>query len=558
MMKLKMTAFFVCFLAIATGAIFAQASAGGTGLSPDEKEIESAGSSGIEFVNYEGPQDRIDSLEDIKNVGRGLGRGISAVSTRSGSALRYQVIRAADPKTAQGFDADIIVIGPDAQVDHIRNLRWIIAGYLVQAWGYSERDAYTLAVFVTVYNAVHRGDMAFFSSRYKPVVTREISAENAGLARVWSEWPGKTRIVVPLKSGAAKGDVSPVDTSAVSGKEVTEGFRAQPDRGVPDRQAMVDIKEREAEALRAEAEKKQAEAAAAEKKQAEERAKADEARAALERDKEAAATAAAGPRDEPSGVAAGEGGKKAEAAQGAGTAPSAELATREAAVKAQEEKAAQAEAAAAAKKEEAAAAVAAADAKAAEAAQDRKDITADQRKVIAAEVEAKGRSETAGVFLVLVGNDANRLGQIVFVDSEKGGLIRKSRINTLNLRGLADLGEYFVAVSGLAGKPGGAKLVKLDKASLESIAESKAEMYPESAVLVDGTALYAIVKAADGKYYPARFSADELKEEARSPVAVMPHTVFSRVGSGIAVQTPSGAFAVLRPDSLEKTKDLKP
>jgi len=526
---------------------FAQAS----GLKPDEAEIESAGSSGVEFVNYEGPQPRIDSLAAIKGIGTTLGRGLAGGQARSGSVVRYQVIRAVDPSVKEGLDADIIVIGREAQVDHVRNLRWIIAGYLVQAWGYSEKDAYTLAVFVTVYNAVHRGDMKYVESKYKPVVQKELTAENAGLALRWSEWPGKSRILIPLGSGAQKGKLGAVDTSAVSGKEVTQGLQAQPDKGVPDRQAMVDIKEREVEAKKAEVEKQKAEVAAAEKKVDEDKAKAEADRAALEKEKAAAAAKPGEPA--PAGAAASGG-----AAATSGAAPQAELATKEAAFKAEEEKVAKAEAEVAAKKEEVAKSEEAVKAKEAEAAQDRKDITADQKAVIASEVEAKGRSEAAGVFLVLVADDSGHLGQIAFIDSEKGTPIRRSRINTLHLRSFAELPDAFAAVSGLEGKPGGARLVKLDKASLESVAESQAEMYPETAVLVDGNALYAIVKAADGKYYPARFSSGDLKEETRSKVAVMPHTMFGRVGSGIAVQTPSGAFVVLKADTLEKTKDLKP
>jgi hypothetical protein len=550
--KPRVLAMLAVLLVLAAGGTFAQAAGGSGGLKPDEAEIQSAGSSGVEFVNYEGPQPRIDSLAAIKGIGTDLGRGLSGGQARSGSALRYQVIRAVDPSVKEGLDADIIVLGRDAQVDHIRNLRWIVAGYLVQAWGYSEKDAYTLAVFVTVYNAVHRGDLKYFTSKYKAVVQKELTAENAGLALRWSEWPGKTRIVIPLGSGAVKGKLGAVDTTAVSGKEVTEGFRAQSDKGVADRQGMVDIKEREAEQRQAEADKQKAELAAAEKKLAEDKAKAEADRAALEKEKAAAAAAA------PGGTASGAAAAQPGAAPSAGEAPAAQLATKEAAVKAEEEKVAQQEAAVAAKKDEVAAAQESATAKQAEAATERKEITADQKAVIAAEVEAKGRSEAAGVFLILVADDQSHLGQIAFVDSDKGSPIRRSRINTLHLRSLAELPDAFAAVSGLEGKSGGAKLVKLDKASLESVAEAKAEMFPETAVLVDGAALYAIVKAADGKYYPARFTTAELKEEARSGVAVMPYTLLSRVGSGIAVQTPSGSFAVLKADTLEKTKDLKP
>jgi hypothetical protein len=203
------------------------------------------------------------------------------------------------------------------------------------------------------------------------------------------------------------------------------------------------------------------------------------------------------------------------------------------------------EAAVAAKKEEAAA--------------DRKDITADQKAVIAAEVAAKGSAAPAnGVYLVLVREDAPTLAQIVFADLDKATGIRRSRITTLHLRSLTELADSFVAVSGSEGKPGGVKLVKLDKTSLESVAESKTDLYPESSVLVSGASIYAVAKAADGKYYLARFALADLAEQARSKDGVAPYALAREASGQVLVQLPGGAFALLKADTLEKVKELKP
>ena len=40
------------------------------------------------------------------------------------------MIRAADPATAAGFDADILSLEPEARVNHIDNVRRILVGYL--------------------------------------------------------------------------------------------------------------------------------------------------------------------------------------------------------------------------------------------------------------------------------------------------------------------------------------------------------------------------------------------------------------------------------------------
>ena len=292
-MKLRVAAFALSLLFVAVAPnVFSQDQA--AGLSPDRSEIESASGSNIVFVSYEGPSSRIDSLADIKAIGSGLGKAIAASgqgSARAGDDRRYRVIRAIDSSVKEGLDADIVVLGPDSQVDHIRNLRWIVSSYLVSAWGYSEKDASTLATFITVYNAVHRGDLKYFSSKYKPVVQKELSADNAGLALKYTEWPGKTRIVVPLSGGAKVGSLGAIDTGAVSDKAVKESLKAQPDKGVADRQALVDVKEREAAQKQADADKKAAAAAAAEQKLAADKTKAEADRAALEKEKAAAAQA---------------------------------------------------------------------------------------------------------------------------------------------------------------------------------------------------------------------------------------------------------------------------
>ena len=140
-------------------------------LNVDETEILTIESRTIEFINYVGPHDRIDSAEEIREIGRALGRSIAAGAQRAGEAGRYLVIHAVDPSLNVGLDTDILVVGEGAYVDHVRNLRRILAGYLETAYGYSPADADTLALFVTIYNAVYRGNMSYFSAMYKPVVT---------------------------------------------------------------------------------------------------------------------------------------------------------------------------------------------------------------------------------------------------------------------------------------------------------------------------------------------------------------------------------------------------
>ncbi len=524
------------------------ASAAGYALDVVRGELESAKDKNVVFVSYEGPPSKVESLAAIKGIGSSLGAAARSDSLRSGLESRYAVIRVVDPAVKTGFDADIIVLGADAQVDHIRNLRWIIAAYLSSAWGYSDSDAALLANFVTVYNAVYRGDLGYFGSKYKPAVMRELTADNAGLSTRYTDWPGRTRILIPLTEGATPGSLGAVSTGAVSDKGVKESLQAEPGKAIPDRQGLTDLKEREAAQKQAEVDAQKAAIAKQEADLAAEKARVEAERARLEADKAAAAAAAPGPARAPG---------TAPAAGSPGAGQSAELTQREATVAQAEKAVAGKEAAVAAAKEEVKQGEAAVAAKKEEAAADRTAITQDQKKVIAAEVAAKGKAEKAGVFFFKVVEDSYHLAQILYVDAEGGSLIRSSRINSLHPRSIVDSGEAFVAIAGRDGAPGGVKLMKLDKTSLEDVADGQSEMFADSPVWKLGEALFAVAKGDGGSYFLARFGAD-LKETARSKAAVNPYTALVEGGGGIIVQTPAGSLAVLSAETLQTVKELKP
>jgi hypothetical protein len=541
-------------------------------LSVSSSELESASGADLVFINYEGPQSRVETAAEITAIGTGLGSSMprdgSGQGLRRGDLARYAVIRAIDPSVKTGLEADIIVIGPDAQVDHVKNLRRIIAGYLVAAWGYSAKDAATLAVYVTVYNAVHRGDMGYFSGKYKPVVTRELSAANAGLSLRYDEWPGKSRIVIPLARGAKPGALGAIDTGAVSDKATTDSLRAQPDASLGDRQAMTELKDREAEQRAAALAADQAaiaadeaalaaqKAAIADQQAALDKARAEEAQAAAKGAAPGATAPAAGGG---TAAAAGEkGGAAATTPAGqAGAAQTASIADQEAALKAAQEKAAADEAALAAKKAAADADAAALAAKKDEVAADRATIATDQQATIAADVAAKAAGEANGIFLYQLIDASGPYARVVFVDATTGKLIRASTVNTLRPRAVVDSGDSLVAVAGKEGGTGAVRLVRLAKRDLAQTAEGKTDLFTDSALWQIGASFYAVAKGKDGKYYLASFGAD-LVETARSTQAINPYTALVQGKDGFIVQGAGGGFLVVSPDKLSVVRELKP
>lgn len=229
----------------------------------NRKELESVSGS-IEFENYGGPHYVIESARAIKEIGGSLGRSVAAnvgVDNIFGERAKYSVIHSVTADEEGRLDADIFILNETAGVDHITNLRRILTGYLEAAYGYSTEDAQTVALFVTVYNAVYRGQISAFQDKYKTSVLAHLDEKKVGLSTNWEEWPGRTQIVIPL--GILSESASAVETSVISDDKVVEALRQDEGMGIKEREGMADLKEREVAQADAKAKEAQKDATAA-------------------------------------------------------------------------------------------------------------------------------------------------------------------------------------------------------------------------------------------------------------------------------------------------------
>ncbi|HSV95341.1 MAG TPA: P83/100 family protein [Spirochaetota bacterium] len=213
------------------------------GLEVDIDELKKAGK--IEFINYTGPRQNQDSVAVVKSIGSGL----AAEAQKRGENARvhyytkYSLIRAISKEEPEKFSADIFSINKNARVTHIRYIRHILSGYFERMYGYSGKNAYTLAVFTTYYNAVYRGDVEYFGKAYKKVVTGNLTPRNAGLSTRYDEWPGATRIVIPLSETAKRGEIDSIDPDIISDRKVRTAIRKE-DENLEQRKDLVDLKEK--------------------------------------------------------------------------------------------------------------------------------------------------------------------------------------------------------------------------------------------------------------------------------------------------------------------------
>ena len=523
----------------------------GFAIEVDKPEIDSVKNKTIEFINYTGPHDAVDSADTIRGIGSNLAGAVK--SGRAGDMNRYSVIHCVDPAVKEGLDADIFIIGKNAGVDHINNVRLIIAGYLKAAYGYSDKDAATLAHFVTIYNAVYRKNMDFFNQKYKQVVTKNLTKEKAGLALRYDEWPGQTQIVIPLTDQKYAGTISSVDTTSISDKKVVEKMREDKGKDLEKRKEMVDLKEREseeatkrAEVAKKEADVKQKEAdkqkkeadtkqKAAEKQKKETEQKQKEAKKAEEK-----AATTGKPEDK---KVAEEKKKEAEKSQ-----KETEKKTEEAkkAKETADEKQKKADEAKKEVKEE----EKMAEKKTEEAQTDRKDIASDTQKIIEekkAEKKAEGDAAIAssipGYGLKVV-DDSKMLSELVLLDLKTEEELRTSGINTSRGRNLHMVGKNLMAIAGTKSGNAVIALVLIDAKSLEIVKQSQENIAGESVLIKNGNDYYAVIDN-NGKYFIGRYN-DKLELQAKSAVEVLPYTPITIGDKGLLVQDSKNNIRLLK------------
>lgn len=526
----------------------------------NQSELETTGSTQIQFENYTGPHSVIETVEAIRGIGTNLGKQVAVKPDESGvfdKNAKYSVIHIVDPADKTKLDADILVINENATVDHITNLRRIIAAYLSAAYGYSERDASTLATFVTVYNAVYRQNLNAFSQKYKDKVVSELTQDKCGLSTKWNEWPGKSQIVIPLNDVTA--GISTVDTSVISDKNVISNMQEDDGKNIDDRKQMVDIKEREAEQASQSAQESAKEAAdakqqldtekdklqQAQQQQQEAQQKADEAQKQADQAKQ---EAQANPGNAQAQQKADEAQKQADQAK-----QEADKATQN--VQQQQEKTEQAQQVVDEKRQEAQNDQAFADKKQNEAQSERQEISKDQQQVIR---EEAAMAKTPTVIGLRIVNTSNSLSAMVKMNAETGAVMKQSPVTVIRGRTILYVGsqdfdgekkDAYMAICGENSKNGAVKLCLIDTETMEIQKESTETIAEDSVLVQNGSDYYCIIK--DGSnFYLGKFDS-QLNLKLRSTVALMSSTPVTVTSSGIAVTQANGQIILLKEGTLQ-------
>jgi hypothetical protein len=205
---------------------------GDTNLRLNETEI--ALSNQIVFKNFTGATKQYYPEKQIVSFGERMAREMFLFG-RGGNENDYAFWRVLPEVGSNGqlMGADVLTLGPASEINHIRNIKRLLSGYLSASKTYDAKRADALITFILVYNAVKRNDREYFSNRYTSLLLKKIPEGKLGIDTSYENWSGKTSIVIPLLGGAAglsAGELGRVSTNL----EASTNFSA--------RQIMVDIR----------------------------------------------------------------------------------------------------------------------------------------------------------------------------------------------------------------------------------------------------------------------------------------------------------------------------
>ena len=479
------------------------------------EELQNLGT--VEFINFEGPHFRIDTRDQIRDIGYSLGQAVREGAAQTGALWRYFVIQSISDPAGARLDADIIGIGSDAAVDHIRNLRLIIQGYLEGAYQYSESDAALLAEYITIYNAVFRGDWAFFSDRYNPTVLEHLTQERVGLSIRYDEWPGQSLIVIPLGTGLG-GQLSAIDTSAINDPRVIEQLRQEPDMGLTQRRDMVELMEREADYAAFQA------AVTREAIQQEEYRIAQE-QEQLRQEQQQLAQAAQQPGADQQALDQRQ--QEVEQQQVALQQRVEELDDQRQLAERQEEFAEQ---------------------RLAETQQERQQIAQDQQAMID---RGPPLVLAGGVLGFSIVNPTASMGRLVLLD-DAGRITKQSPLNTVNAQTVSIINNRVFAIAGENRGNSAIRLVEINHETLELQRQGDTDIAPGSFLWVNGQSIYALISSG-GNHNLARFNTN-LELQSRSSLAVHPHASIFFGDGFLATQRSDGSAVLLDAGDLSERR----
>ncbi|MDI7227632.1 P83/100 family protein [Leptospira santarosai] len=191
-----------------------------------EKEIRS--SQRVRFIN----RSSVRAGEEVRGTNEKVGSSLAEVlkkepdKTHSQGGISITRIAPEEKK----FGADIFAISEDSDYGHINSIQRILTGFVKSNFGYDDKNSDILATYILYYNAIHRKDKSYIGKKYSNSVIKFVNPNSIGISRRYSEWPGKTQILIPLVEDILGKDVHTDELEDEVNKELDKKKEGQSEK----------------------------------------------------------------------------------------------------------------------------------------------------------------------------------------------------------------------------------------------------------------------------------------------------------------------------------------
>lgn len=501
-----------------------------------EDELSAGKNADVKFDNYSGPRVKYNTVDQIRGIGRYLAQRLGSEGSSASYYSKYRILHIVDNDSPK-LGADIFIIEKSSMIDHINNIQLILAAYLEERYSYSPKDASLLSRFICYYNAVYRRDLNYFSSKYSAKVLQNISANNAGIALSWKDWPGKTRMLIPLWDG------DKADPGELTDEKVIEKLREEDDKGLDDRKEIVEHHEKELEEKEKEVEKEEREIEKKEqdlkrrKEQNEE--KKEEIKEQKEEIKELEEEKDKEKDPEKKEEIEKEIEEKKEQVEKEEKEVNKEdqnILKDEKQVKEEKEELKDKQQDIAKRNE---------DIK-----KQRESIAGDQNEVIDKKNEKeKAKAEVHSQALMLIKRPDGEVRNLQIFSISRQQAVEKSDLS-IHSREIREFNGGLLFIAGEEGPNQAIRAVLVDKANLQTLKTGDTDLLRVSSLLISGNSFFAVARKEEGNYL-AKFNAN-LELLAISKEAVLPDTAIIENSGNILVQAPDYSILVFSSEGLAK------
>jgi hypothetical protein len=132
-----------------------------------------------------------------------VGKGLHTEVSQTDKPVTYKgfTIQRFSPSEENKYGGDILTINKNAEYGHINSIKRILNSYIQNSFEYSEKNAEKLVMQVLYYNAQNRNKLENIKKRYTNQLVSSLDKNKVGIGKKFSDWPGNTQIVIPIKSG---------------------------------------------------------------------------------------------------------------------------------------------------------------------------------------------------------------------------------------------------------------------------------------------------------------------------------------------------------------------